>query len=77
MRAFLVAAAVLVGIANAVLYSAVGDAGFAEPFTWKLEPWPLTVLYTISEIAAGLSISGVLLRFARRDLQGSFFAATV
>ena len=75
MAAFLRAAAVLVGLANATLYSMVGDAGFEEPFTWKLEPWPLTTLYAISAIAVGLSISGAFLRFTRRDLQqGGFFA---
>ena len=65
MAAFLRAAAVLVGLANATLYSMVGDAGFEERFTWKLEPWPLTTLY---------AISGAFLRFTRRDLQGGFFA---
>jgi len=42
MRAFLMAAAVLVGLANAAFYSMVGDKGPEEPFSWKLEPWPLT-----------------------------------
>ena len=70
MAALLRAAAVLVGLSNATFYSVVGDAGFEEPFTWKLEPWPLTTLYAISAIAAGLSISGASLRFTRRDLQG-------
>jgi hypothetical protein len=68
------AAAVLVGLANAALYSMVGDEGLEEPFTWKLEPWPLTILYAVSAIMAALSASDVFLRFARRDLQGSFFA---
>ena len=31
-------------------------------------------LYAVSAIMAGLSGSGVFLRFMRRDLQGSFFA---
>ena len=31
-------------------------------------------LYPVSAIMAGLSGSGVFLRFMRRDLQGSFFA---
>ncbi len=74
MRAFLVMAAVVVRFPNAVLYSAVGDAGFADLFTWKLERWPLTNLDAILAIAIGFAISGAFLRFTRRDLQGGFFA---
>ncbi len=51
MRTFLMAAAVMIGLANATLYSALGDTGFAEPLTWSLDPWPLTAPHTTSAIA--------------------------
>ena len=74
MRAFLMAAAVLVGLANATLYSAVGDNAWGGPFVWRLEPWPLSAAYALCAVLASLIVSGALIVFASRDLRGSFFA---
>jgi hypothetical protein len=76
MRRFLMIAAVLIGLANAIFYSAaLIDNNIDDVFDyWELDPWPLNALYALSAIVTGLLISGSLLRLASRDLQGSFFA---
>ncbi len=74
MHVFLIAAAVLVGLANATLYSAFGDSAWGGPFVWRLEPWPLSAAYALCAVLTGLVVSGALLLFVSQDLQGSFFA---
>ncbi len=74
MRTFLVIAAVAVGVANAALYNLLGDGPLDEVFYLHPDPWPLSVLHALSAIMAGLLVAGLFLRFARRELHGSFFA---
>ena len=74
MRVFLMAAAVLVGIANATLYSLIGNNTFDNLFEWQRDPWSLYLLYAFTAIFVGLLISGTLLRFAEDVLRDSFFA---
>jgi hypothetical protein len=66
---------VLVGLANVFLYSIAGDGELGNAFVLNLDPWwPQNFLYALSAIVAGLLVSSIFLRFARRELQGSFFA---
>jgi MFS family permease len=74
MRISLMLAAVLVGVANATLYSLIGNNTFDNLFEWKRDPWSLYVLYALSAVFVGLLISAVMLRFAEGDLQDRFFA---
>jgi hypothetical protein len=74
MRAFLVAVAMLVGLANTLLYSGFGGSPWGGPLAWRLEPWPLSGAYALCAILAGLLISAVVLGFMQPGLQGTFFA---
>ncbi|HEY6581856.1 MAG TPA: hypothetical protein VIZ60_12090 [Rubrobacter sp.] len=74
MRIFLMAAAVLVGIANATLYSLIGNNTFDNLFRWQRDTWSLYFLYAFCAIFVGLLISGTLLRFAEDVLRETFFA---
>ncbi len=73
MRTSLSAVMVILGLANAVLYSLLGDDDSMGPFDWELQQWPRSALYALVGILAGLLISGAFLRFARSGLRGSFF----
>lgn len=74
MRLFLLVAAVVVGVANATLYSFIGNNTFDNLFEWQRDPWSLYMLYAFTAIFVGLLISGTLLRFAEDVLRDSFFA---
>jgi len=74
VRIFLPAVAVVVGLANALLYSTVGNSPWGGPFVWRLEPGPFFAAHMLSAVLAGLMVSGALLLFAGRDLRGGFFA---
>lgn len=74
MAAFVRISAVLVGLANAILYGLLGDDSFGGPFDWDLQPWTLSALYALCGVMVGLLISTALLKFLRRDLRGSFFS---
>jgi hypothetical protein len=75
VAAFARIAAVFVGLANAFLHSILGDGELGNIFIWNLDPWwPQNFLYAICAILSGLAISGILLTFARQELQGNFFA---
>ncbi|HYQ82940.1 MAG TPA: hypothetical protein VEP28_02855 [Rubrobacter sp.] len=74
MRLFLWVAAVVVGVANATLYSFIGNNTFDNLFEWQRDPWSLYLLYAFTGIFVGLLISGTLLRFAEDVLRDSFFA---
>ena len=74
MRVFLMVAAVLVGIANATLYSLIGNNTFDNLFEWQRDPWSLYLLYAATALFVGLLISGTLLRFAEVVLRDTFFA---
>ncbi|MDQ3361729.1 MAG: hypothetical protein M3534_08710 [Actinomycetota bacterium] len=75
MAAFVRISAVLVGMANVFLYSPAGDGELGNAFILNLDPWwPQNFLYALSAIVAGLLVSSIFLRFARRELRQSFFA---
>jgi len=74
MRVFLLLAAVTVGVANATLYSFIGNNTFDNLFEWRRDPWSLYMLYAFTAIFVGLLISGTLLRFAEDVLRETFFA---
>ena len=74
MRLFVLVAAVVVGVANATLYSFIGNNTFDNLFEWQRDPWSLYMLYAFTAIFVGLLISGTLLRFAEDVLRDSFFA---
>ena len=74
MRIFLMAVAVLVGLANATLYSLIGNNTFDNLFAWQRDPWSLYLLYAFTAVFVGLLISGTLLRFAEDILRETFFA---
>ncbi len=64
---------VILGLANAALYSLLGDDDSMGPFDWEFQQWPSSALYALIGVLAGLLISGAVLRFARSTLCGSFF----
>ncbi len=74
MRVFLPIAAVIVGVANALLYNALGNSPWGGPFVWRLEFGPLFTTHMLSAVLAGLIVSGALLLLADRKLRGSSFA---
>jgi hypothetical protein len=74
MRAFVLVAAVLVGVANATLYSFIGNNTFDNLFAWQRDPWSLYLLYVFTAVFVGLLISGALLRFAEDIMRETFFA---
>ena len=74
VRIILVAAAVSVGLANALFYSTVGNSPWGGPFVWKPDPGPLFAAHMTSALLAALVISGVLIRFAGRELRKGFFS---
>jgi hypothetical protein len=68
------AAAMLVGLANATMYSLFGNNTFDNLFEWRIDPWPLYLMYALCAVFVGLLISGGILKFAERDLRDRFFA---
>ena len=74
MRILLIVAAILVGLANATLYSLIGNNTFDNLFEWQRDPWSLYVLYAFSAIFVGLLVSGGLVRFAEGVIDQGFFA---
>ena len=75
MAAFVRASAVLVGMANVFLVSLVGEGELGNALMWNRDPWwPHNAVYALCAAAAGLVVSSVPLRFARRELYGTFFA---
>src|SRR5215210_183274 len=74
MRIFLIVAAILVGLANATLYSLIGNNTFDNLFEWHRDPWSLYVLYAFSAVFVGLLVSGGLVRFGEEVLEQGFFA---
>ena len=67
--------AVLVGLANVLVVSLAGGGELGNALRWNLDPWwPHNALYALCATVAGLVVSSVFLRFARRELRGTFFA---
>jgi len=67
-------AAVLIALANATLYSLIGNNTFSNLFDVHPDPWLLSVIYALCAIFAGLLIAGGLITFAEKVLRESFFA---
>jgi hypothetical protein len=68
------AAAVLIALANAVMYSLIGNNTFSNLFDLHLDPWYLSAMYALSAVFAGLLVAGGLIAFAEKVLRESFFA---
>ncbi len=73
MRLFLPALAVVVGLANALLYKAFGNSPWGGPFVWKPQFGPMFTAHMLSAVLASLIVCGALLLLAERKLRGSFF----
>jgi hypothetical protein len=73
VRLFLPALAVVVGLANALLYKAFGNSPWGGPFVWKLQFGPMFTAHMLSAVLASLIVSGALLLLAERKLRGSVF----
>ena len=74
MRVFLLAAAVVVGLANAALYGLISDNDLDLLLELRPGPPSLLLLYALCAVFVGIAISGALLLLAGRDLQERFFA---
>jgi uncharacterized membrane protein AbrB (regulator of aidB expression) len=68
------AAAVLIALANAILYSLIGNNTFTNLFDFHLDPWSLSAMYVLCAVFAGLLVAGGLIRFAEKILRETFFA---
>ena len=68
------AAAVLIALANAILYSLIGNNTFTNLFDIHLDPWPLIAMYLLCAVFAGLLVAGGLIAFAEKVLRETFFA---
>jgi Na+/proline symporter len=69
VRLFLPALAVVVGLANALLYNAFGNSPQDGPFVWKLQFGPMFTVLMLSAVLAGLIVSGALRLLAERKLR--------
>jgi hypothetical protein len=74
MRIFLMAAAVLIALANAILYSLIGNNTFSNLFDFHLDPWHLSAMYVLCGVFAGLLVAGGLIAFAEKVLRETYFA---
>ena len=77
MRIFLMAAAVLIALANAILYSLIGNNTFTNLFDFHLDPWSLSAMYVLCAVFAGLLVAGGLIGFAEKVLAETFFARSI
>jgi hypothetical protein len=68
------AAAVVIALANAILYSLIGNNTFSNLFDFHLDPWSLSAMYVLCAVFAGLLVAGGLIRFAEKILRETFFA---
>lgn len=77
VAAFVRIAGVLLGMANAAMYTLTADKPLDDAFLYffgDIPPWPVIFLYAISAAGAGLLTSAVVLRFMQPGLRGNFFA---
>jgi len=74
MRIFLMVAAVLIALANATLYSLIGNNTFSNLFDIHPDPWSLSAMYALCAVFVGLLVAGGILAFAQKVLRESFFA---
>ena len=68
------AAAVLIALANAILYSLIGNNTFSNLFDFHLDPWYLSSMYVLCGVFVGLLVAGGLIAFAEKVLRETFFA---
>jgi hypothetical protein len=68
------AVAVLIALANAILYSLIGNNTFSNLFDFHLDPWHLSALYVLCGVFAGLLVAGGIIAFAEKVLRETFFA---
>jgi hypothetical protein len=68
------AAAVLIALANAILYSLIGNNTFSNLFDFHLDPWYLSAVYVLCGVFAGLLVAGGLIAFAEKVLRETYFA---
>ena len=64
----------LIALANAILYSLIGNNTFSNLFDFHLDPWYLSALYVLCAVFAGLLVAGGLIVFAEKVLNETFFA---
>ena len=64
----------LIALANAVMYSLIGNNTFTNLFDFHLDPLTLSALYVLCAVFAGLLVAGGLIGFAEKVLRESFFA---
>ena len=67
-------AAVLIALANAILYSLIGNNTFSNLFDFRLDPWHLSAMYALCAVFVGLLVAGGLIAFAEKVLRETFFA---
>lgn len=70
----MLAAAALVGLANATLYSLVSDNDLDRLSGLRLGAPSLLLLFALCAVFVGFAICGALLLLAERDLREGFFA---
>lgn len=70
----MMAAAVLIALANAILYSLIGNNTFSNLFEFHFDPWYLSAMYVFCAVFVGLLVAGGLIAFAEKVLRESFFA---
>jgi hypothetical protein len=68
------AAAVLIALANAILYSLIGNNTFSNLFDFHLDPWHLCAMYVLCAVFVGLLVAGSLIAFAEKVIRETFFA---
>jgi len=68
------AAAVLIALANAILYSLIGNNTFSNLFDFHLDPWYLSAIYVLCAVFTGLLVAGGLIGFFEKVLRETFFA---
>ena len=70
----MMAAAVLIALANAILYSLIGNSTFSNLFEFHFDPWYLSAMYVFCAVFVGLLVAGGLIAFAEKVLRETFFA---
>lgn len=67
-------AAMLIALANAILYSLIGNNTFSNLFDFHLDPWHLCAMYVLCAVFVGLLVAGGLIAFAEKVIRETFFA---
>ena len=64
----------LIALANAVMYSLIGNNTFTNLFDFHLDPLTLSALYVLCAVFAGLLVAGGLIAYAEKVLRETYFA---